>query len=51
MKRARRRTAPPTAMPTIAPVGSGFEELEELFVALGTARVAVRTAILAFSPK
>jgi hypothetical protein len=42
MKRARRMTAPPTAIPTIAPVGSGFEELEELFVAEGIARVGVR---------
>jgi hypothetical protein len=42
VKRARRMTAPPTAIPIIAPVGSGFEELEELFVAEGIARVGVR---------
>jgi hypothetical protein len=41
-------TAPPTAIPAIAPVGSALEDPP---VALGMARVGVRDATAAFSLK
>jgi hypothetical protein len=49
--KARSTNAPPTATPAIAPVESVFDEPPADPVALGIARVGVRVATEAFSPK